>query len=262
MYSSSKINFVASFPKSGTHLIAWIISELGLIDTKWQIGYDSTVFTDNSDGKLLSDRLPRDILNGDIRYVTIDRNQILRLIKPEQFAVGHLPPHVIDPELHFRLKTILLIRDIRSSLLSYYNFYKLLASDEPRFTPFAHIEDPTIQMEQFLEASMKEFTILWRDMMAWKLYRTNLIVTFENLTSEINQSKTISKIAEHFSLDASNSIIDRISERYARSFTPTKLALSNDLRPGQWSRRCDELYEMYGCAALDQEIKGYVKDGY
>lgn len=262
MYSSSKINFVASFPKSGTHLIAWILGELGLIDTKWQIGYDSTAFTDNNDGKLLGATLPRDILNGDIRHITIDRNQILRLIKPGQFAVGHLPPHVVDPELHFRLKTILLIRDIRSSLLSYYNFYKLLASDEPRFTRFSHIEDPTIQMEQFLEASMKELTILWRDMMAWKLYRTNLIVTYENITSELNRPIVIARIAKHFSLEEIKSKIDRISSIYSTSTTPTKLSLSKESRPGQWSTRCEELYEEYGCAALDREIREYIVEGY
>ena len=262
MYSGPELNFVASFPKAGTHLIAWILGELGLIDTKWQIGYDSTNLTDVNDGKLLGVNLPRDTLTGDIRLISIDRNQVLRLVKAGQFAVGHLPPHVIDPELHFRMKTVLLIREIRSALLSYYNFYKLLAFEDPHFSRFAHIEDPTVQMEQFLEASMKDLTILWRDLMAWKLYRSNLIVTYENLTSETYRSNTISRIAAHFSLDASESKIDQVSRRYGQSSTPTKLSLSKELRPGQWSVRCEELYEHYGCAALDKEISGYIETGY
>ncbi len=262
MYSGSNINFIASFPKSGTHLIAWILGELGLEDTKWQIAYDFTLFTDAADGKLLDAPLPKDVLSGAVRRITIDRNQIMPLIRKHQFAVGHLPPHVLSPELHFRIKSVLLVRGIRSALLSYYNYYRLLLPQEPCFSRFAQIEDPTLQMEHFLEASMQELSTLWRDMMAWRLYRSNLIVTYENLCSEFNRSNAIARLAEHFSIDAPKSKIDGILERYPTSTSPTKLALPKELRPGQWSMRCEELYELYGCADLDDEIMNYVQDGY
>lgn len=262
MYSGSQINFVASFPKAGTHLVAWFLSQLGLEDTNWQIGYDMTLITNINDAKLISEQLPSDILSGKMRRIIIDRNQIMPLIKKRQFAVGHLPPHVLEPGLHFRMKSLLLVRGIRSSLVSYYNYYRLIIPEDPSFSNFSHIEDPTTQMEQFLEAQMPTLVILWRDIMAWKLYRSNLTVTYENLKSEKTQSKTIARIAEHFSLDPPKERIDLILKEYAQSSTPTKLALPEELRPGQWSKRCEELYEGYGCGALDNEIADLIAAGH
>jgi hypothetical protein len=80
MYSGSQINFVSSFPKAGTHLVAWFLSQLGLEDTNWQIGYDMTLITSINDAKLIAEQLPGDILSGKMRRIIIDRNQIMPLI--------------------------------------------------------------------------------------------------------------------------------------------------------------------------------------
>ena len=262
MYSDRRINFIASFPKAGTHLMAWILGELGLEDTKWQIGYDFINLTDSNDGRLLYHDLPGDCLNGVNRRVAVDRNQIMRLIKTQQFSVGHLPPHVLDPDLHFRLKTILLVRNLKDSLLSYYNYYRLLVPEDPDFAPFADIDDPAVQMELFLKKSMPQLIVLWRDLMAWKLYRSNIVVTYENLKSTENQSLVICRIAKHFGIDVSGDGIETILRKFPNSSTPTKLLVPRELRPGQWSEGCEELYHRFGCGLLDKEIADYIAAGY
>jgi hypothetical protein len=130
--------FVISMPKSGTYLIAKILSELGLVDV--EIHAAPAVVTDYRD-KTIDDKIGK--ARQYVRYLPIEISS--SLIHEGQFAVGHLPydwRHISASRDFARIVTV---RNPRDALVSMMRFEmkRMLADPERDLKRRSWIELPS-----------------------------------------------------------------------------------------------------------------------
>jgi len=225
---------VASFPKSGTYLIAETLKQLGYYWTGMHL-FDAG-YTDYSTATLDEARSDPTRL-----HCNEDLNIAVKRIGPGSFAVGHLgcKESVLNRTDGF--KRLFLHRELRTCLVSWMRFYtktkRLAVEDEAWFS----ITEPREQFFAFLRAR-GEFLVehRFRPMVGWKFYPGTLAIKFEDLIdSEGRASQAIEEIARF--LDApitnGNDIIQRSLSTDTITRSPSLTRLEE-----YWSSEAEEWF--------------------
>jgi hypothetical protein len=243
--------FVTSIPKSGTYLIAEVLSEFGIRDSQMNVefGQVSDYRAYRADTPMLNYQFP------------IPTGLTLRLVLPGQFAVGHLPATEECKRPLAGFRTIFMFRELRRVLVSW-----------GRFVMAERMYDGTDQaLEQFSDGpdriwwvlnhpSSFWLMLLFNEMVGWRDAPGTLSVAFEDLVGHNGaglQAETAARLARHLELAISDDEAARIARDCVGRKTFTSTGAHSELAT-HWDARLEDWFQKAGGPALNQAL-GYAE---
>jgi len=165
-----------SMPKAGTYFIAEALCRLGCEPTHLHL--DHTVVWD------YRERTIEEIRADSFRYmVKVPLEQSLRLVRPGQFAVGHVECRDDAKRWLRSFKKIFIYRDLRDALISQMRFLKDTNCGGPATDAWMDVPEGPEQMAGFFraEAHVDYMFAKFRGMAAWLREPDVLSLSFEVL---------------------------------------------------------------------------------
>lgn len=255
---NNKKTLVCSFPKARTYLIANVLSDLGLTNLGWHIGFDKTMISSHDDEKIVDFKMPLDDVKGITRAVEINCNMAFNMMPPRSFAVSHLPPHVISPNALREFQFIFLFRDPRNCMISTFKYMRDILPEEPSYRRVADIKEVQTQFEAYLENEMEVSVRLWNDMLNWRLIKNALSINMDTLAGEEDGGRITSAIAEFVGLKKVATDPARATKIY-RGATGRGSPTKNLNSPTQitWSDACEDIFRRFGGGYLADKLIHY-----
>jgi hypothetical protein len=180
---------VCSTPKAGTYFIAEVLRHLGCESI--QMHLDHTVVWD------YRQRTVEEIRADSFRYmVEIPLELSSRLIRPGQFAVGHLECCDKTKQLLRRFKKVFIYRNLRDALISQMRFLKDTNSGGPLAESWKALPEGPQQMARFF-AAQEHVTYMFnkfRAMAAWLHDKDVLPVSFEAIYGDHGKEAQLATI--------------------------------------------------------------------
>ncbi len=166
---------VCSIPKAGTYFVAGLLHQLGCEPTDLHLASEHL-----TDYRGLSREVARstDYLN---HIVALPLPKALALIRPGQFAVGHLECTEEIRRLLQPFKKIFVFRDLRDALVSYMRFLADTQRGGARTLELKDLPDGPSKMLRFLESSEHVFVDATRSILDWRHTAEVFPIRFETL---------------------------------------------------------------------------------
>ncbi|XP_070560564.1 sulfotransferase 1C4-like [Ptychodera flava] len=198
--------FVVSFPKSGT---TWVLELTQLIINKGDPTYSESVNH--------FDRIPFMEFEPE-NYPKRNGLTAMQNIESPRLLKSHLPIHVFPPQaLQMGCKIILVARNPKDTVASYYNFYQALP---PLFGDYKG--DFSNYLKLFVNGKVVfgdwfDFTLGW-----WKYVeeKNALFLKYEDMKRDPRDATV--KISEYLNCNLSDEVIDEITERCSFARMKTK----------------------------------------
>lgn len=174
--------FVCSLPKSGTYLLAELLTELGSLPTGLHLNVGGL-----SDYRAAT---PAEQRGNPERFgVPVPLDISARLVAPGQFAVGHLERSASVKAALGPSRIAFALRDVRDGLVSFMRY----AADTRRYKhlmgPWVEAADPRDRMTGFMDVAGKVYLDMCRPMVGWLRDPDALTVRFEALCGDRGEAE-------------------------------------------------------------------------
>jgi hypothetical protein len=232
---------VTSIPKSGTYLLGEVLSNLGYRPTWMHLAGSGTHFTQYSPARLAEGRDdPR-------RFrVMMPLEESLRLVRPGEFAVGHLPRTADTERLLGGFRVIFLKRELRACLVSLMRFRLETRRGEPfRRATWYRQPDRIRRTVLFLRDCGPEALRESRAIAAWGEHPDATTVSYEQVAGRQLESL----------LGASGTRLDACIGRALAARTLTRNEMPTDSSE-HWSPAAESVFVEIGGLALSRAL-GY-----
>jgi hypothetical protein len=183
--------FVCSVPKAGTYLLAEILQEMGLENTRLHLS--PTALTDYRFCTRSEAR--RDYLQL-LRPVPL--NRALDMMLPGQFSVGHLDysPEIVSALNEFRV--LFVRRNIRDCLISFMRWEESTGRDPERTRDWAGMPDGPDKTLVYLRDLGSQFLQWSQGIIGWAECAQAEQVTFEGLWGDYGEAHQVSDLKRIF----------------------------------------------------------------
>ena len=139
---------LVSVPKAGTYLMFEVLRRIGLRESFLHIQHDHRAI-----GAYNLQNAPKKLLRGDkVKYFQpMPFSEALALVKPGEFAVGHIPPiPEVKQFLRIDFKIVFLVRDLRDCLISHMRYMISTGEIVEQDHPWCTIADDKERFKQYL----------------------------------------------------------------------------------------------------------------
>lgn len=237
---------VVSIPKSGTYLVAELLTALGYHSTGMHLA--ETAYTDYS-GSQLDDarRDPGRFTRSEPLSASLTR------IQPGEFAVGHLPFNAEVVEATALFKRLFVTRDLRWALISYMRFMHSTGRLGAQNLAWYPIVDLRKRCYVFLQTTapylLRRF---YQGMAGWSQLADVLPVRFEDVVSQGElATRAVESIARF--LDLANCDAPRVLRASLAAETITKSEGLTQL-DDYWSREAERTFIAIGGPELNARL--------
>ncbi len=250
----SRPAIVFSLPKAGTYLVAKMLLEIGLVDLEVHLSldvYSDYRFRSNVEKfarvRELSVELPIEVS--------------ARLIRPGQFAVGHIPCGSRTQELFADFTKLMVVRDVRDSLVSMMRFHYRRQVADPMWMPaqrgwLARPEGPS-RMLGFLDTFGADLMTDARRVQPWlEGGRADLVLRFEQLIGDLGaeaQQSAVEQLAKTVGAGRADAV--RVLQASIGAETLTYSGQRTD-RSGFWNADVEEKFVEIGGRGVSEAL-GY-----
>lgn len=238
---------VTSVPKAGTYLVAALLEGLGSVSAGMHV----------AEWGLTDTRHPAEVVRSDPLSVTatIPVEEVVPLIAPGQFVVGHLPHSERVESAFAGFSIIFLRRDVRDAFVSFMRYMgrnRYGSASEG----WGDLPDGRAKMTVFAHRHGAEFFSMAMPMASWCDAETITCVTFEDLVGDNGTETQLTAIAN---------LADVVGPRRTRADELIRQALAADTltRSSErthfescWSDEVDQLFSDLGGYTLNRAL-GY-----
>lgn len=237
---------VLTIPKSGTYLIGAYLKKIGLIDTG--VHLDDTGFTD------YRNRSIQEMVESyrDFRKIyPLDR--AVRLLRPGQFAVGHIgfnEKTVVDLR---GTHVIFVSRELRLALISMMRWLSRPGRGEA--SAWKTIEDHRHKLVGFLSECGEGLMSWYSGIAGWRDFSGVKAVQFEHMLKDDLRADVALEIANQCGLRISKDAAREAIESVINQPTKTWSGLNSNLND-YWSEAAEEIFISIGGVELNKRL-GY-----
>jgi hypothetical protein len=239
---------VLTIPKSGTYLIGAYLKKIGLIDTG--VHLDDIGFTD------YRNRSIQEMVESyrDFRKIyPLDR--AVRLLRPGQFAVGHIGFNEKTVGDLCGTHVIFVSRELRSALISMMRWLSRPGRGEE--SAWKSIEDNRHRLVQFLSECGESLMAWYSGIAGWRNSDHVHAVQFEHMLRDDLRVDVAMEIAEHCGLhisrDAAREAVDGVINQPTKTWSGMNSKLDD-----YWSEGAEEIFISVGGLELNKNL-GYVE---
>lgn len=237
---------VLTIPKSGTYLIGAYLKKIGLIDTG--VHLDDVGFTD------YRNRSIQEMVESyrDFRKI-YPLDQAIRLLRPGQFAVGHIGFNEKTIRDLDGTRIIFVSRELRSALISMMRWLSRPGRGET--SAWKAIEDNRHKLVQFLSECGENLMSWYSAIAGWRNFQDVQAVQFEDMLRDDLRADAALEIAERcgvcISKDAARNAIDSVINQP----TATWSGMNSQIKD-HWSREAEDIFVSIGGVELNNRL-GY-----
>lgn len=239
---------VLTIPKSGTYLIGAYLKKIGLIDTG--VHLDDVGFTD------YRDRSIQEMVESyrDFRKIySLDR--AVRLLRPGQFAVGHIGFNEKTVGDLRGTHVIFVSRELRSALISMMRWLSRPGRGEA--SAWKTIEDQRHKLVKFLSEYGENLMSWYSGIAGWRDSDGVKAIQFEHMLTDDLRVDVALEIAEQCGLlissDAAREAIDSVINQPTKTWSGMNSKLDD-----YWSESAEEIFVSIGGVDLNKRL-GYAK---
>ncbi len=242
---------VITTPKSGTYLWSKILAIAGFGQTYLHLSES-----------LLSDYRDKSFEEMRRRYKEFTRvvplKDSIHLIKPGQFAVGHLRYTPESIEILGDSRVVFSHRELRQSLVSHMRFY-MLPGRGGEDDSWKRIEDERKRMAEFLRRWGEEIISgSHRPLIGWKSHHAAYTLRFEEALGDFGTEKSMACIGgmlAHAGVRLQDDQVRAILQQAIGSETQTYSGARSTLDP-YWSDEAEQLFRQFGGQEVNEAF-GY-----
>ena len=233
--------FIISIPKAGTYFLSEILKNFGLNQTFLHIAPDKY----ENYNRASSIEEMRSNYEKFKKVKPIAKS--INLIKPGEFAVGHIPFKYQDLFINFRI--IFIKRNIKDVLLSYMNFLEFSNRTGVQDSTWLNEESPSKKLNIYLKMKGEPLLNQIEDMIGWNTHNNSFQLKYEKLNSLESGALMVEDLVNYLGIDITNDTYENILAKSLNSKTLTK-APSKYNKSGYWDSENDELFVKMRGAAL------------
>jgi len=242
---------VCSIPKAGTYLLAAILKELGLEDTRLHISREEASI--HHQGSLEQHRT----LPEKYRFKLPVQDTVPQ-IGPNQYAVSHLPFDLDTEVLCRNLRALYIKRDLRDCVVSFMRFVIDTGRDNCTSSDWIKAPEGSERLARFLEEYRWYFDLWVAPTLGWQMAPNVITVAFESLMGDFGRSdqlQTLSLICRHIGLQPDQIDMGSVIDAALNTSTMTWSGRRSN-REQIWSTEVESLFSRFGGKALNRQL-GY-----
>ncbi len=195
---------ILSVPKAGTYLTAKIFEALGFVDLELHISSEYL-----ADYRWMSLEEKREYNLSTIKNIPI--NQVVKMIAPGQFVVGHIPCSDQTTDLLEPFKRVFLKRNLRDGIVSYMRFCLKKEVDDTD-QEWKNARGKKAQLEGFLQTRLaSDFLNMSKQVVSWSNVDDTLTVAFEKLLE--SPLVEVRRIADYCGIEIESDSLENIVQR-------------------------------------------------
>lgn len=240
---------ICSIPKSGTYLMGRILVELGYQDTHLHLGIENSTDYSKSD-------LQTSLHYPDKLQVNKPLQTMLKQIKDNFFAVGHLPPSVYYLLKDFNI--LFIYRNLRYVVTSYCRWTVRTGRWKRPNQDWRNLPEGSQQLIGFIKEYGQDIYSLIKDSSQWIEFDKIIHVKYEDLVEHHNSDiryACLQSIASSLGKKYSNHELDFILNRALQAPTLTHSPTPTDRRIF-WNDEIENLFNDIGLYELNHQL-GY-----
>lgn len=242
---------VISLPKAGTYLVAALLERLGWVDTHAHLGEDS--FSD------YRDRTRREMVEDFAALrVALPLEHSLRLVRPGQFAVGHLPYRKANVALLKPYRKLFVCRELRAALVSWMRFSMNKGRGEQFGVAWKAIARERDRMAEFLRLFGPTYLGLAHAVSLWLTSPAICALRYETLMGDHGETEKLDMLeaaARYLGAPQARAQLAQAAAAVVGKETKTWSGRRSSLE-GYWDERCEQWFEENGGVALNA-VLGY-----
>ena len=241
-----KSAFIISIPKSGTYFLSEILKNVGLKQSYLHIApnkYENYREANSFDEMRANYKKFK-------RLVPIQKS--LKLIKPGEFAVGHIPYSY--RALFDNFHTLFIKRNIQDVVVSYMNFIEFANRTSADDKIWLEETDPSKKIKQYLVLRGKSLLKDIRQIVDWNYDQHSLIVAYEALRSKESGPMIVDRISNFLNRIPNKTSIE-ILEKCLKSNTLTKSPPGYN-KKNYWDKEAITIFNEFGGNEINKKL-GY-----
>jgi hypothetical protein len=233
---------IISIPKSGTYLVAEFLKKIGLYDTGIHLhDFGFTDYREKTIEEMVSNY--RDFAK------LFPLNKSINLLRPGNFAVGHISHNEENENLFKNVNKIFMIREIRVTMVSMMRWLSRPGRGED--VQWKKINDNREKCLTFLKEDGRNLIDYFKSVAGWLHNKDVLTIRFEDLVNEVdyfsNYAHQISKKAGiDNTLKESNEIFYSLLGQQTKTWSGKTTNIEE-----YWSNEAEEIFKSIGGQELN-----------
>ena len=232
---------VISLPRGGTYLTSALLTNLGVEPSKLHLQVDS--YTDYRDADAHTARFHPEKLRV---HEPIEKS--LELIGENEFAVGHIQCNTSNRQRLAGWAKLLLVREVRSALVSYFTFLRETARQNAKAHDWFHESDPQQAFVMYLQQQGRRRVKMYEGIGRWFRVTDTPVVRFKWLRqgNAAAVAAALNEVDPFFADVDEPSVADALTQARGTKTITKADNVKRDSMSEVWSDDAEALFAQYG----------------